>query len=112
VLLVILVTVQFAHVGRNLWRMGKSPRQTRPPKWGAGNGNYAYIVGDGDQAHAGGGTFDLPGNHDTAEIFGNSDMATAGGIVADPGSADLASVLGDQLDAVATGGNFLVDMAP
>jgi hypothetical protein len=79
---------------------------------GVGNGNYAYVIGDGDRAFAGGTTFTLLGNNNIAEIFGNSDMATAGSTVADPGSADLASVFGNGLDAIATGGNFLVDTAP
>jgi hypothetical protein len=56
---------------------------------GTGNGDFAYVIGDGDLDRAGGVSSALLGNYDIAEIFGN------------------------ELDALAaTGGNFLVDLAP
>jgi hypothetical protein len=79
----------------------------------AGNGNVAYVVGDGDLDRAGGVASTLLGNYDIAEIFGNGGMADAGSSADAPGSFDLAEIFGNELDALAaTGGNFLVDLAP
>ena len=75
-----------------------------------GSGNFAYIVGDGDQADAGGIGSLLPGNDNVAEIVGNGDIAGAGSSVSVAGSNDFASILGSEVDAYATGGNFLVDL--
>ena len=80
---------------------------------GAGNGDFAYVVGDGDLDSAGGVSSALLGNYDIAEIFGNYDQAQVGASVDAPGSFDLGEIFGNQLDSfAATGGSFLVDLAP
>lgn len=70
--------------------------------------NDAYVDGTGSTATAGdpdGTTF---GGFDIASVVGSDSTATAG----DPGNFDLASVMGDTLNAVASGGNFLIDVVP
>jgi hypothetical protein len=80
---------------------------------GTGNGDFAYVVGDGDLDRAGGVASTLLGSYDIAEIFGNGGMADSGASVGAPGSFDFAEIFGNELDALAaTGGNFLVDLAP
>ncbi len=91
-----------------------------------GNSNFASALGDLAHAHAGGvANFgdlgaSVLGNNDTANVFDPFDTlgssATAGaGLSGDaivPGDFDLASVFGDGLGAVATGGSFLTDILP
>jgi hypothetical protein len=70
--------------------------------------NDAYVDGTGSTATAGdpdGSTF---GGFDIASVVGDGSTATAG----DPGNFDLATVMGDMLSAIASGGNFLADILP
>jgi hypothetical protein len=70
----------------------------------SGIGDLAYIVNTGsalDQATASG------GDNLIAEIIGTGSTAEAGF-----GNWDLAAAIGDMLHAMATGGNFLLDIMP
>jgi hypothetical protein len=70
--------------------------------------NDAHVDGTGSIATAGdpdGSTF---GGFDIASVVGDGSTATAG----DPGNFDLATVTGDMLNAIASGGNFLSDIMP
>jgi hypothetical protein len=81
-----------------------------------GNGDLASIVNTasiGDVAIAGGTSPTVLGNLDIASVLGTDSTAVAGSDATSPGSFDLAAVvLGDLASAVATGGNFLVDIVP
>jgi hypothetical protein len=82
---------------------------------GEGNGDLASIVNTGstaDAADAGGINATDLGNNDIASVLGTGSTATAGADLTTPGDFDLATVFGDLLNAVATGGNFLVDILP
>jgi hypothetical protein len=93
---------------------------------GLGNGDLAFVdntsaantgiiddVADAGGNHTATGTAVL-GNFDIASVVGATDsFAQAGSTDTTPGSFDLATVLlGDLVNAVATGGNFFSDIVP
>lgn len=76
--------------------------------------DFAYALGTGsttDEVYAGG-IGGVLGNADTATVIGSGSTATAGSDATTSGNFDLAAALGDMLHAHATGGNFLIDIAP
>ena len=88
-----------------------------------GNGDLASIYNPGgipDLASAGGTSATVLGSNDIASVFDPAatianpmgSSADAGANLTTPGSFDLAAVFGDMLHAVATGGNFLIDIVP
>jgi hypothetical protein len=69
--------------------------------------DFATVFGADGTARAGNGYGDI------AFILGTDSTATAGDpTTVTPGSFDLAAVFGDMLNAMATGGNFMVDILP
>jgi hypothetical protein len=59
-----------------------------------------------------GGSPDVLGNNDIAEVFGIGSSAIAGANATTPGDLDLAAVFGGMLNALAAGGSNLVDILP
>jgi hypothetical protein len=87
-----------------------------------GNGDLASVVDTGStgDSSTAGGFLTAPGpspdivlgNNDIASVVGTDSTAIAGSTATTPGDFDLAAVLGDMYNAVATGGNYLVDILP
>lgn len=76
-----------------------------------GNGDLASVVNTGsteDVAIAGGTSPSFLGSNDIASVLGTDSSAFAGAS-SGVGNFDLAAVFGDDLNATATGANFLVD---
>jgi hypothetical protein len=77
-----------------------------------GSLDSALVFGANSIAQAGG----IAGGLDSALVFGANSTAeageTAGAVLGAPGNFDLAAAFGDMLHAIATGGNFLVDIVP
>jgi hypothetical protein len=84
---------------------------------GLGNGDLASVVGGTSTADAGGefGT-DILGNYDVATVFDPfgtvGSYADAGANASDPGNYDFAGAFADDLNAVATGANYLFEVLP
>jgi hypothetical protein len=77
-----------------------------------GNSNLAWVFNTGsafDQAIAGG-TGNLFSNNDLATIIGTGDTAFAGADPTTAGNLDFAIVLGDMMNVISTGGNFLLGL--
>jgi hypothetical protein len=74
----------------------------------SGNGDLVTALGTNSAASA------ILGSNDLAFVLGTGSTADTGaGLVLPlPGNFDLAAAFGDMLHAVATGGNFLIDIPP
>ncbi|HME79129.1 MAG TPA: hypothetical protein VKI00_26785 [Mycobacterium sp.] len=84
---------------------------------GLGNGDLASVVGGTSAADAGGnfGT-GVTGNYDIATVFDPfgtvGSYADSGANASDPGNYDFAGAFADDLQAIATGANYLFEVLP